>query len=257
MNWMGAACRMGVPVAAPWVSWGPLAISLACPPPPDHGLGMFPRDNAHTPQPSCLQPRPSFPLVTSGVHSPLTPPVESVCVRCGGAPGHLCPLGDAQRTGPTWERRAGSPGSQGRIFQGNPSGRGSPGLGAETLPVPRASVHLSGPGQSPPLLPSVGHCPRRGWTRNLTSGLSGTGGSHLRGRRGAGPFGAGRAPPPTVGGGSWILARARRDPQTAHARDPGSRGRARQGGSYGAGSLCPRLHCLLGDPPLLLGGGDD
>lgn len=76
------------------------------------------------------------------------------------------------------------------------------------------------------------------------------------GRAPTGALGVGEVPPPTVIGGSWNFASVHVNLQTVHALDPRSlRACATLRGSYWAGSVCPFLHCLLLDPPILLGGG--
>lgn len=157
---------MWVPVTAPWASWGPLAISLACPHPYAMALGMFPRDNAHTPRPSCLQPLPSFPLVTSRVHSPFDPTwgvCVSVCV-CSQPCVYLCPQEEAQGKGPHMGVWAGVPQDlRGSHSQRKPHGKLKP-----WPRKPEPSLFLQPlltwwvPGQSLPLLPSVGQLSHEG-----------------------------------------------------------------------------------------------
>lgn len=141
VNWVGAVSRMWVRVAAPWVSWGPLAISLACPPPPYYGPGYVPMRQC--PHPTAQLPPTSSLFPPRHLRGPLSldPPVELVCVcghgpararraLCAPVPTRRCP----EERAPHGNGGQGPQGSQGRAFQGNPSGRGSPGLASRNPP---------------------------------------------------------------------------------------------------------------------------
>lgn len=255
---------MWVPVAAPWASWGPLAISLACPLPHMVWPRVCSQETISTPQPSCLQALPSFPLVPSGVPFP-SDPTWGVCVcvfvcahactqtlECArahtGTPGERAPLGGGGQ---------GPPGSQGCAFPRTPVGRRRPGLGSRT--PPRSCSLRSPVGSARPCLscPQFAERPRRAWRTDVRAVAQRGRGSQLWGGRGTGAPGGEGLPPAT---------NARRrpvDPAQAHADRPTAHVRARTShrasprGTHCSASAFPRLPCLLREPHPSWGGEDD